>query len=283
MCIGGGHPNDTNHTLLRPMKFQNYYSSKFKGLLGDFDRFAIKSPNQELAKQIEELPLKELGKTKEISSKEFCATTQVPDFDYFFYNHLNEQDAELVSERYHLDVEGNVLTGHIDINEKLIGSSTNDYITINQRDISVAPLSTSFGMFVDAGEGNDFIVDHSEAILNPMISQAVGMRGGRGMDTFVSTGQRAMAYVNDIEIGEKFIVHSSYQIHSIRVMDEIDGEDFAGKKSISLRNDLFGEEILIDDELWFYNWGHSMIIPENTTLEESMIDGFKAFTVVPES
>ena len=120
--------------------------------------------------------MKKLGKTKEISSKEFCATTQAPDFDYFFYNHLNEQDAELVSERYDRDVEGNALTGHIDINEQLVGSSMNDYITINQRDISAAPLSTRFSMAIDAGDGNDFIVDHSEAILNPMISCCVSPR-----------------------------------------------------------------------------------------------------------
>ena len=153
------------------------------------------------------------------------------------------------------------------------GTSGRDYFKIGQRDSQVE--KTLYGTTINAGAGDDIIDNRHENTRAPYTVQGVKAFGGEGLDHFRSTAPNSAMTALDMEAGESFTMHGSFELTDVHANQDTKVITYASEHSF--------EEIDICDAITVdIDLKNSMVIPANATVEETIVDGYKVVTIVPE-
>ena len=189
-------------------------------------------------------------------------------------NYFNQHDAEIdqiIQEDFRLN-DGSLCQGMVQI-ETLEGTSDRDYFKIGQRDSQVE--STIYGTTIHAGLGNDIIDNRHQNTLEPYTFQQLRAFGGDGHDHFKSTRPNSSMTALDMEVGESFTMHRSFELLDVHTKSDSKEIIYANEHSFERGNICK----VIDFDPVSANY---MVIPTNATVEETIVDGYKVVTVVPE-
>ena len=207
----------------------------------------------------------------------WCGTTFGFELD-FRRNYFNQHDAEIdqiTQSDIPLD-DGSLCQSMVQI-ETLEGTSDRDYFKIGQRDSQVD--NTLYSTTINAGADNDIIDNRHQNTLAPYLVQGIIAFGGEGIDHFKSTSSNSAMVVMDMEVGESFTMHHSFGFLEVDPnyphVEDVKRLTYASEDSFD-EFDVCGK-FTIEMDL-----KHYMVIPANATVEETIVDGNKVVTVVPE-
>ena len=207
----------------------------------------------------------------------WCGTTFRLNFQRG-YNYFNQHDAEIAGgAEADIPVGDGVVCQSMVQDETLEGTSNRDYFKIGQRDSEVD--NTLYNTTIYAGAGNDIIDNRHQNTLAPYLVQGIIAFGGEGADHFKSTASNSAMAAMDMEVGESFTMNESFEFLEVD-NNYLHAEDV--KKITYASEDSFDEfdlcgKLTIDMDL-----KHYMVIPANATVNETINDGYKVVTVVPE-
>ena len=195
MCIGGGHPNDTNHTRSRSVFEITKVTKNSSSILKTLNALDIAVQDKD-----------SLSYLKEVSQKGLFALEGLPEIK------LKTQYYETDAKFEGTDV---LVNGTIRVNESIEGTGLSESFVIGQRDEFRGHERSIYWTQIQAGGGNDVIVgNHS----GRQPSSKIEVWGEEGVDQFVSTQRDGTMFsIEDMEHGETFTTHQDYdQVEMIR-------------------------------------------------------------------
>ena len=257
MSIGGGEPNDTNHTPTAQMKTQTKFAPGFTDFLETLKKYNRKIES--------DFPIDR--------NDHWCGTTFRLNFQRG-YNYFNQHDAEITEgAEADIPVGDGVICQSMVQHETLEGTSNRDYFKIGQRDSQVD--NTLYGTTIYAGADNDIIDNRHQNTLAPYLVQSIRAFGGEGIDHFKSIASNSAMAVMDMEVGESFTMHESFEFSEVAHLEGVKEITYASEDSFD-EFDVCGK-VTIEMDL-----KHYMVIPANATVDETIVNGNKVVTVVPE-
>ena len=207
------------------------------------------------------------------TSDSWCGTSFGFRLD-FRRNYFNQHDAEIDRiTQADIPLDDGSLCQMLLQFETIEGTSDRDYIKIGQRESQVE--KTLYGTTINAGADDDIIDNRHENTHAPYTVQGVRAFGGEGLDHFRSTAPNSAMAALDMEIGESFTMHSSFELSDVHNKHDTQKITYASEHSFEEID--ICDVVAIDIDLKNY-----MVIPENATVEETIVDGNKVVTVVSE-
>ena len=204
-------------------------------------------------------------------SDNWCGTTFKLDFSFNYFNQHDAEIDQITQSDIPLD-DGSLCQSMVQT-ETLEGTSDRDYFKIGQRNSQVD--NTVYGITINAGADNDIIDNRHQNTLAPYTVQQVIAFGEDGIDQFKSTAPNSAMIAMDMEVGESFTMNNSFELLDVHANGDVKRIAYANEDSFD-EFDICGQ-VAIDMDLKNY-----MVIPANATVEETIVDGNKVVTVVPE-
>ena len=193
MCIGGGHPKDTNHTPLRTMFKITKATEKSPSILETLKALGITVQDKQSRKYLKEVSQQGLFALKPLEEPKLKTE-------------YDETDCKVE------DVRVSYQPGFIDVEESIEGTFLSERFVINQREPFQGHERVIYGTRIRAMGGNDEIIsNHSRCQQGDCPWSPIHAWGGDGIDNYVSTQHRgSMFQIMDMEVGETFTTHRNY-------------------------------------------------------------------------